>query len=358
MKPQGSEIAGRPSTLNGMVFWTRASACSGGLPSIGVAGKGEVGMTTASKPASARLVVGHQPAAQALRLDVVDAVVEAAQLERRAQLVAERLGPRAQVGGMVGSALDRDRDRADAERGRHVGQLHLLDPGAPILEDRERRLDRGHHRGLAALEEVGPRDADAAAPDAVVEAGREVGHRAQGRGRIARVVARQQLQHQRRVAHAAGERPDVVLRPGERQGAILRDPAEGRLDADDAAAGGRLPDRGAGIAAERGVGHAGRDRRRGAAARAARMMALAPRVVDRPVVDVRAGGAVGQLVQVGLAEDHRAGALEALDRGGIVVRDPVGEQRRAEGGEDAPGGEQVLDRDRDALQAGRDGGRP
>ena len=80
------------------------------------------------------------------------------------------------------------------------------------------------------------------------------------------------------------------------------------------------------------------------------MMVQPPGVVHRAIMGVGAGRAIGELVQVGLAEQHRAGALEALDRGGVEVRDPVGKERRAVGGGDPSGGVEVLDRDRDAVQ--------
>ena len=153
-------------------------------------------------------------APQPLRLDVVDRPVEAAELEGGAQLVAERLGPLAQIGGMVGGGLDRDRERADGEGGRHVRQKDLLDHRTLVLEDLERRLDRGHDLGIALLEEEPAGDADAAPGDAVREPGRVVRQRPRHAGRVARIVARQHLQQQRRIAHGPGQRAGVVLRPG------------------------------------------------------------------------------------------------------------------------------------------------
>ena len=230
------------------------------------------------------------------------------------------------------------------------GRRHLLDDRAQVLERRERGLDRRDHLRIALLEEERARDADPAAPDAALDVRAEIGDRARRRGRIARIVAGERLEHERGILHRAGERPGVILRPGKGQGAELADPAEGRLDAHEVAAGGRLADRGAGIAAHRGMGHARGDRRRRAAARAARMMIQPPGIAHWPVMGVRAGRAVGELVQVGLADQHRARALQALDRGRVEVGHPVREQRRAVGGGDASGRVQVLDRDRDAVQ--------
>ena len=55
-------------------------------------------------------------------------------------------------------------------------------------------------------------------------------------------------------------------------------------------------------------------------------------------------------MQVGFAEKHGAGALQALDHGGVMVGHPVGIERRAAGREDAAGGVEILDRHRNTVQ--------
>ena len=74
------------------MFCTRASAWCGGLPAIGVAGNGEVVEDGVEEAGQRAVGLGHQLAAQALGLDVVDRPVEAAELEGGAQLGAERPG--------------------------------------------------------------------------------------------------------------------------------------------------------------------------------------------------------------------------------------------------------------------------
>src|SRR5690606_8508547 len=50
--------------------------------------------------------------------------IEAAELERRADLLAEQLGPLAQIGGVIGGALDRDGHGAGGVGRVHVRQDH------------------------------------------------------------------------------------------------------------------------------------------------------------------------------------------------------------------------------------------
>ncbi len=83
------------------------------------------------------------------------------------------------------------------------------------------------------------------------------------------VVAGDHLHGQRDVLDGAGERPAMVERVGERKHAAARHPAVGRLEADDAAIGGRPADRAARVGTHRHAQHAGGDRRAGARRRAA-----------------------------------------------------------------------------------------
>src|SRR5205823_14017009 len=96
-----------------------------------------------------------------------------------------------------------------------------------------------------------------------------------------------------------------------RQGeaAVDRNEPEARLEAEDAAAGGRNPDRPGGIGAERRVGQAGGEGRSGTAARAARGPAWRARVRHGAVVRVLRRDPVGELVQVGLADVDITGRL-------------------------------------------------
>ena len=170
------------------------------------------------------------------------------------------------------------------------------------------------------------------------------------RGRVAGVPALQRRQQQRRVGDVAGQRPALVQRGGEGDHPVARDRAVGRLQADDAAERGRLADRAAGVGAERAGGEAAGDRRRRAAGGAAGDAAAVPGVEDRPVGGVLVRAAHRELVHVGLAEDAGAGGVEAAHRGRRVGRQVALEDPRAGGGRRALGGEDVLDRDRDAAE--------
>ena len=97
---------------------------------------------------------------------------------------------------------------------------------------------------------------------------------------------------------------------------IARHAAVGRLEADDAAQAGRLADRAAGVGAQRQRRLAGRHRRRRAAAGAAGDALQVPGIARHLEGAVLRGRAHGELVHVGLAEQHGVGLLQPGDRRG------------------------------------------
>ena len=148
-----------------------------------------------------------------------------------------------------------------------------------------------------------------------------------------------------RSARRAGDRSEMVEAGAERKGAGARQPAEGRLQPEQAAEGGRHADRAVGVGAERGGDHAGRDRGARAAGRAARHAAGVVRVERGAVVDVLAGEVIGVFAHVQAAEQHRAGRPHLRHQrrvgGGRRI---VAVDQRAGAGDDALDVEEVLDR--------------
>jgi len=59
--------------------------------------------------------------------------------------------------------------------------------------------------------------------------------------------------------------------------------------------------------------------------------------------------------RIGLAQHDAAGRLEALDRRRVLGRHVVAVERRAEGGSDTFGDDQVLHRERDTVQGAEPG---
>ena len=72
-----------------------------------------------------------------------------------------------------------------------------------------------------------------------------------------------------------------------------------------------------------------------------------PRVLHRAEGRVLVRRAHRELVHVGLAEEHRAGAIELLDHVRVVGRDEVREDLRAARRAPALGAEEILVRDRE-----------
>ena len=77
-----------------------------------------------------------------------------------------------------------------------------------------------------------------------------------------------------------------------------------------------------------------------------------PRVAGE-AVGVGQGAAHGELVEVELAEQHRARGVQTLDDGGVLVRHEVCQDAGACGGADALGVQLVLQRDGYAVPWGR-----
>ena len=231
---------------------------------------------------------------------------------------------------MLGEQLAVDVGDLAAEGVVEAVRERQLEP-PPVREALRRGLDPGPDERVG---ELGPRDADLD----VLE--RHLGRLEPGR---------QRLQHPLAALDVAGHRPHMVVARREREAALGRHEAPGRLEAGDAAARRRDPDRAAGVRAERRVGEPGRQCRRGAAARAAGDPAGRSGVRHGAEVLVLGGRAERELVQVGLADVRIAGRLQPPHRLGCLARDVVGEQDRAVGRDEPGRVEQVLDRERDPL---------
>ncbi len=226
----------------------------------------------------------------------------------------------------------------------------LDDLGAGLLEQVERLAEALRDAGLEALAVELLHDADAhalhgslALPCArgLGERGPRVGQR---RG-VARVVPADDVVHERRVEHRAGDGAHLVEARGERDGAVAAHAAVGGLDAHGSGDGGGLADGAARVGAESDGRLERGDRGRGSAARATGDSVEVPRVVRRAERGVLGGGAHRELVHVGLAERHETRSAEPLDDRGVVGRGPALEHARARGGRHVDGAEHVLDRD-------------
>ena len=185
--------------------------------------------------------------------------------------------------------------------------------------------------------------ADAQAVDAALEGRREIGCRLRDRRRVAGVVPADHLDGEGGVGHRRGERADLVERRGEGDESQPADHPVGGLHPDDAAQRGRLADRPTGVAAERHGGEPGRHRGGAAAARSAGHPGRIVGVAGRPEGGVLGARPHGELVEVGLADQHGAGGGEARHHRGVVGRPPALEDpRRARGG-DPPRAHVVLE---------------
>ena len=225
---------------------------------------------------------------------------------------------RAQLGQVERAAVLAVITNAAARARSACGKLDLV--GA--LERCGRVLPaRARASGASGRVEVAAGDGDAQAGRAFFErrhrAARRRASRTPGRCRRAphRVVG------QREVVDAAANGPRWSRLVHERERSRRGQAAERRLQAEHAAQRRRHADRAVGVGAERERHHAGGDRRAGAARRAAGDCASRScglRV--GAVVRVLGREAVGVLVHVERADEHRAGALACARTSGGVAR--------------------------------------
>ena len=279
--------------------------------------------------------LGSHGALGGLDADAVAHAVEAGQ-------VRGDLGGHDQVVGAQRVLQVRARDLDDLS----TGLAQLLDGGvegvddvllvalaAQLLDDADLQALHGTFRG-DGLDGLGER-----------------GNRLVQGGRIVGVVAADQLGQGGRVGDRAGDGADLVQGRGHGHQAVTRHRAVGGLGADRAGHERGLADRAARIGTEGQGHHVGRDSGGGAAAGAAGDTLSVPRVLGRAEGGVLGGGAHGELIHVGLADDGQAGFLDLGGDGRVVGRLPVAQDLRGAGGAQSPRHHVVLDGDRHARQA-------
>ena len=173
--------------------------------------------------------------------------------------------------------------------------------------------------------------------------------------RVARVGAGDRLQLGRSVGDGAGHRTGGVLRGGDRHDPEAAHEADGRPQADYSLRRRRADDRARGLGADRGGGQRGRGGGRRAGGRAARVLVGVERVQHLPAeagvaARIAVGDEVGELAEVGLAEDHGARRAQTRDHRRVLGRDRALERDGAGRGRQARDVEVVLHQHRDAVQ--------
>ena len=95
---------------------------------------------------------------------------------------------------------------------------------------------------------------------------------------------------------------------------------------------------------------AGGDRRARSAARSAGNPLGIPGIAHRAEMRIGGRDAVGEFVQSGLADQHRARVIQLRGTTAVVIGDEIREDFRARGGADAARHHQILVRDGNAVQ--------
>ena len=153
------------------------------------------------------------------------------------------------VAGQVGARLGGGDHVVGGQAEARARHLDRLDPATELLDLGERVAHHVRHSGLEALLFEAP-DAEAQAVEPLGARHGDLARDAE-RGRVARVAALEDAQHERGVRHVARQRAALVERRGERDHPVARDGAVGGLHADDAAQRRGLADRAARVRADR-----------------------------------------------------------------------------------------------------------
>ena len=178
----------------------------------------------------------------------------------------------------------------------------------------------------------------------------ERGARRRRPGGVTGLVAREDVQRRGGLRDRPAQRA-VGRQEGVAELGAAGDPPAARLQADEAAARGRDPDRAAAVARVRDGHHPGCDRRPGAARGAARRAAGVPRVARRPEAARLGDRDDAELGRGGAADEDEPGLAQAPHDVAVVVGREVLVQVGAV--RERPAGHrhaQVLDRDRHARE--------
>ena len=170
------------------------------------------------------------------------------------------------------------------------------------------------------------------------------------RQRIGGTLAAHGIEQQREVLDIARHRPLEAEIAVDRDRQRMRDAADARPHADDAAEARRIAQRAAHVGAMREPGHAGRERHRRAAGGAGGRARRVPGIARRAEHLVEGVGAGAELRRVRLGVDDAAFGFEMLDQDVGFRRHCVLVDRRALRGEHARDVGQILDRDRHARE--------
>ena len=285
-------------------------------------------------------------------LDVVVRGEEHGRKHARAKVGAEVSGPGDQV------LLVDAEDLALSNDDLHV-EIAGQRPHAAFLELRAepaKHVERGVHglldvlRGRDVILPVMAQNADPEPPQILSERLPVPRNRSTQAARVLRVVAGQGLQHQRAVLHRPAERPAVVERVGVGDHAGATHQTERGHQAGDTAERRRAPDRSSGIGAERHRDQAGRDGGSRACGGAAREVREVPGVARGRPRQIERRPRVRHLVGGQLPEQHGAGLVELRGRGSVLGGDPVDEDARVRGGQDASRIVDVLEGEGDSVQ--------
>ncbi len=234
-------------------------------------------------------------------------------------------------------------------------KTNRLDDAAQALQGPRRRL---HRRGDIGRHRTETRRHQPPDPERTIRLRSHAGIEADRTRRIAvdAVRSRQDRVGQGNIADASGHRADMPEAPRHPRPVPRRGDAPMRgLERGDAGVGRRAAQRKGDIAADPDGRQARRDRRRLPAARSTGRAVEIPRIAGPSRQQIVGLRCVGELGQVGLGDQDRAGPFETRDAGRIRPRNAALEDGGTTLRRHAGGVERILDGERNSMQRAEPG---
>ena len=209
-----------------------------------------------------------------------------------------------------------------------MGQGNLDDFSAQLLVLLHSLHDFGLNLGVNALAKIFLGQANAQALHVGAQRLSEVGHSHIQRGGVHFIFTADGVQYQRSVGYVTGDRSDLVQGGSEGYAAITGYTAIGGLNANAAVEGSRLTNGAAGIGAQSPNSFASSNRSSAAAGGATGNALQIPRVMGRTIVGGFGGGAHGEFVHIGLAEENGFVSTQIFNNMGIINRHYIAQHFR------------------------------
>jgi hypothetical protein len=241
-----------------------------------------------------------------------------------------------------------------------LGRLHSavrgdVDPYVPNIRHQRPDYDQSLLHGRAnfvikIVKKIIPRNTNTKILSLITQARNVIRHRNLSAASVKRIVSRDRLQHNRRIANSRSQRPNMIQRPRKRNHPASRHAPISRLDPHTPAQRRRFANRTSRVGPNRRITKPGSDGRRGSTGRPSGNMPCVPGVVNIAEETDQRTPAVSELVQIVLAQHHRTGLPQPPHNFRIFGRNAMLKHRAGSRSARARSIDQVFQGDRNPMQ--------